>query len=49
MVAIIYIQKKFRLWKKRVQVIREGGDVKAIYNEMSDLKNMIKKQLELEE
>ncbi|CAK89639.1 unnamed protein product (macronuclear) [Paramecium tetraurelia] len=49
MVAIIYIQKKFRLWKKRVQVLREGGDVKAIYNEMSDLKNMIKKQLELEE
>ncbi|CAD8095701.1 unnamed protein product [Paramecium sonneborni] len=49
MVAIIYIQKKFRLWKKRVKVLREGGDVKAIYNEMSDLKNMIKRQQELEE
>ncbi|CAD8180886.1 unnamed protein product [Paramecium pentaurelia] len=49
MVAIIYIQKKFRLWKKRVQLKREGGDYKIIYNEMSDLKNLIKKQLEMEE
>ena len=49
MVAIITIQKKFRLWKRKIQIRKEGGDVNQIYNDMSDFKNMIKKQIQLEE
>jgi hypothetical protein len=44
MVAIIMIQKKFRIWKRRA-IDKD----KFVMNEFGDIKNLIKRQIEVEE